>query len=76
MSIPTPGPLGVRGPRSRVRRPRDDDQTLRVADRPGLRPPVRPLDDGTTELVHVIEFVLPAGSAIQPVLWLERRLLD
>jgi hypothetical protein len=44
--------------------------------RPTLRPPVRPLDDGTTEIVSVIEFVLPAGSAIQPVLWLDRRLLD
>ena len=40
------------------------------------RRPVRPLDDGTTELVHVIEFVLPAGDSIQPVLWLDRQLLD
>ena len=37
---------------------------------------VRPLDDGTTEQVQVIEFVLRAGDSIQPVLWLERRLLD
>ena len=36
----------------------------------------RPLDDGTTELVHVIEFVLPAGDAVQPVIWLDRQLLD
>jgi hypothetical protein len=43
---------------------------------PALRRPVRPLDDGTTELVSVIEFVLPAGAAIQPVLWLDRKLLD
>jgi hypothetical protein len=41
-----------------------------------LRPPVRPLDDATTELVRVIEFVLPAGASSQPVLWLERKLLD
>jgi hypothetical protein len=41
-----------------------------------VRARVRPLDDGTTELVRVIEFVLPAGSAIQPVLWLDRKLLD
>jgi hypothetical protein len=40
------------------------------------RRPVRPLDDGTTELVHMIEFVLPAGDAIQPVIWLQRQLLD
>ena len=31
---------------------------------------------GTTELVHVIEFVWPAGDAIQPVIWLDRQLLD
>jgi hypothetical protein len=36
----------------------------------------RPLDDGTTEVVQVIEFVLPAGDAVQPVLWLDRHLLD
>jgi hypothetical protein len=40
------------------------------------RRPVRPLDDGSTELVHVIEFVLPAGDAIQPVMFLDRQLLD
>jgi hypothetical protein len=40
------------------------------------RRPVRPLDDGTTELVYVIEFVLPAGDSIQPVIWLDRQLLD
>ncbi|HSL75299.1 MAG TPA: hypothetical protein VK867_00010 [Candidatus Limnocylindrales bacterium] len=40
------------------------------------RRPVRPLDDGTTELVHVIEFILPAGRAIQPVIFLDRQLLD
>jgi hypothetical protein len=68
MSVTTPGPLGTPRPRSRLRPERDG--------RPPLRPPVRPLDDGTTERVQVIEFVLPAGSAIQPVLWLERRLLD
>ena len=41
-----------------------------------LRPPVRPLDDGTTESVRVIEFVWRAGEAIQPVLMLERELLN
>jgi hypothetical protein len=40
------------------------------------RRPVRPLDDGTTELVHVIEFMLPAGQSIQPVIFLDRQLLD
>jgi hypothetical protein len=40
------------------------------------RRPVRPLDDGTTELVHLIEFVLPVGDAVQPVVFLERQLLD
>lgn len=41
-----------------------------------LRRPVRPLDDGTTELVHMIEFVLPVGDAVQPMIFLERQLLD
>ena len=40
------------------------------------RRPVRPLDDGTTELVHLIEFVLPAGESVQPVIFLDRQLLD
>jgi len=26
--------------------------------------------------VHVIEFAWPAGDAIQPVIWLQRQLLD
>jgi hypothetical protein len=47
-----------------------------IAPRRAMRPPVRPLDDATTELVRVIEFELPAGSAMQPVLWLERELLN
>lgn len=37
---------------------------------------VRPLGDGTTERVRVIEFVWSAGIACQPVLLLERTLLD
>jgi hypothetical protein len=37
---------------------------------------VRPLDDGTTELVRVIPFVWRAGPAIQPVLLVERELLN
>jgi hypothetical protein len=41
-----------------------------------LRPPVRPLDDGTTELVRIIEFVWSTGPEIQPVLLLERELLN
>jgi hypothetical protein len=41
-----------------------------------LRAPVRPLDDGTTESVRVIEFVWRAGASIQPVLMLERELLN
>jgi hypothetical protein len=59
--------------RQRPRTPGDD--AARLATR-SLRRPVRPLDDGTTELVHVIEFVLPAGDSIQPVIWLDRQLLD
>jgi hypothetical protein len=36
----------------------------------------RPLDDGATEVVHVIRFLLPArGSSVQPVLWVRRELL-
>jgi hypothetical protein len=35
-----------------------------------------PLDDGATEVVHVIQFLLPArGSSVQPVLWVRRELL-
>lgn len=40
------------------------------------RRPVRPLDDGATELVRVIEFAWTAGGAIQPVLMVERELLS
>jgi hypothetical protein len=43
---------------------------------PHRRPPVRPLDDGATEVVSVIEFVWVAGDAIQPVLMLKRELLN
>lgn len=57
------------------RAPRSSEGTTRVRERTRRRP-VRPLDDGTTELVHVIEFVLPAGDAVQPVIWLDRQLLD
>jgi hypothetical protein len=69
MTSPTPGQVGIAIRRSRVLR-------RAGAGRAPLRAPARPLDDGTTELVRVIEFVLPAGSAIQPVLWLDRKLLD
>jgi hypothetical protein len=72
VSSPTTGPIGTARPRSRLRRRRKGH----AVSNPALRRPVRPLDDGTTELVSVIEFVLPAGSAIQPVLWLDRKLLD
>jgi hypothetical protein len=43
-----------------------------------LRPPVRPLDDGATEQVTVLEFIWRSsdGEAVQPVLWLHRELLD
>jgi hypothetical protein len=40
------------------------------------RRPVRPLDDGITESVRVIEFIWSFGGAVQPVLMLERELLD
>ena len=61
-------PIPSRGPRS-------SEGTAAARERTRRRP-VRPLDDGTTELVHVIEFVLPAGDAVQPVIWLDRQLLD
>ena len=61
-------PLLPRGPRS--------SEGAAVVRERTRRRPVRPLDDGTTELVHVIEFVLPAGDAVQPVIWLDRQLLD
>jgi hypothetical protein len=49
-------------------RPRSDTDRTR-------RRPVRPLDDRTTEVVQVIEFVLSAGDSIQPLIWLDRQLL-
>jgi hypothetical protein len=41
------------------------------------RPGIRPLDDDSTELVTVLEFIWSAndGQAVQPVLWLHRELL-
>jgi hypothetical protein len=57
------------------RDPRSSQDAARMRER-ARRRPVRPLDDGTTELVHVIEFVLPAGDSFQPVIWLDRQLLD
>ncbi|HEY7700736.1 MAG TPA: hypothetical protein VIB02_00370 [Candidatus Limnocylindrales bacterium] len=58
------------------RRPRSPAGSADPASPRVRRRPVRPLDDGSTELVHVIEFVLPAGDAIQPVMFLDRQLLD
>jgi hypothetical protein len=58
------------------RRPRSPAGPADPASPRVRRRPVRPLDDGSTELVHVIEFVLPAGDAIQPVMFLDRQLLD
>ena len=63
-----PAPTRPHGPLSSEGASRARDRTRRR--------PVRPLDDGTTELVQVIEFVWPAGDAIQPVIWLQRQLLD
>lgn len=40
------------------------------------RRPVRPLGDGTTERVRIIEFMWAGGAGVQPVLFLDRRLLD
>jgi hypothetical protein len=40
------------------------------------RAPVRPLDDGATELVRVIQFVWRADRASQLVLMVERVLLN
>jgi hypothetical protein len=72
MRVATPTPVAPRRFRSTGHGAHGDQDAPRRA----LRPPVRPLDDATTEMVRVIEFVLPAGSAIQPVLWLERELLN
>jgi hypothetical protein len=58
------------------RRPRPTGDAPPADSRRPTRRPVRPLDDGTTELVHVIEFILPAGESIQPVMFLDRQLLD
>ena len=58
------------------RGPRSSEGVTPVRDGAPRRRPVRPLDDGTTELVQVIEFVWPAGDAFQPVIWLQRQLLD
>jgi hypothetical protein len=58
------------------RGPRSSEDVTPVREGAPRRRPVRPLDDGTTELVHVIEFAWPAGDAIQPVIWLQRQLLD
>jgi hypothetical protein len=57
-------------------RPRSSDDAVAIRHERARRRPVRPLDDGTTELVHAIEFVLRAGDAVQPVIWLDRQLLD
>lgn len=40
------------------------------------RTPVRPLDDGTTAILRVIEFVWVAGDTVQPVLMVKRELLN
>jgi hypothetical protein len=40
------------------------------------RAQVRPLDHGTTELVRVIQFLWTDGRGIQPVLMVERELLN
>ena len=69
MRAVAPTPLDGRHPRSAGHRAGADTTRPR-------RRPVRPLDDGTTELVHVIEFILPAGHRIQPVIFLDRQLLD
>jgi hypothetical protein len=39
-----------------------------------MPPPVRPLDDGATEVVRVNEFAWMVGDSIQPVLMVERQL--
>jgi hypothetical protein len=40
------------------------------------RAPLRPLDDRTTAVVRVIEFVWVVGDSVQPVLMLKRELLN
>jgi hypothetical protein len=72
MRVATPTPVAQRRFRSTGHGVHGDQATPRRS----LRPPVRPLDDATTEMVRVIEFVLPVGSAVQTVLWLERELLN
>lgn len=68
MRMVAPTPLDRRHPRTHGQ-PGPDPA-------PARRRPVRPLDDGTTELVYIIEFILPAGHSIQPVIFLDRQLLD
>jgi hypothetical protein len=48
----------------------------RGAGRRTRRRPVRPLGDGTTERVRIIEFMWAGGTGVQPVLFLDRQLLD
>ena len=58
------------------RRARSGHRSLTGADGAAPRRRARPLDDDTTELVRVFEILLPAGDAVQPVIWLDRHLLD
>ena len=60
-----------------VHLPRADRQRAVPTDRePRAQRAAQPLDDGATEVVHVIQFLLPArGSSVQPVLWVRRELL-
>lgn len=49
-------------------------RTARTVQRPA-RPPVRALDDGSTELVRLIEFVWLMHPGRQPVILVEREWL-
>ena len=50
------------------------DRRQRAPLEPG-QGPTGPFDGEATEIVRVIQFLLPAGDAIQPVILVERDLL-
>ena len=62
--VPLPSTTAVR----KGRRPRSASAQGRAY--------VRPLDDGATELVRIIQFLWTEGHGIQPVLMVERQLLN
>jgi hypothetical protein len=53
----------------------DTNEIDRDPARRGTRPPARPLDDGSTERVRLIEFVWSMHPGRQPVILVEREWL-